>query len=106
MINSADKGSLHKLLRGVFFALYDWNVGRVDGTGVDRSLVASGREFIFPINPSPERLREGTSEVQQALDHFEAASPLMFRKGELFNILVSDRKRRHRELTKKVSLMR
>ena len=49
---------------------------------------------------------EGTSKVQQSLDHFEAASPPLFRLRYLFNILVSERRLRHRELCKNGNLMR
>ena len=61
-----------------------------------------GREFPFPIDLSPISLREGTSEVQQALDHFLDSSPPLFRQIELFNILVSERRMIHRELHNKV----
>ena len=33
-INSTDKGCLHQCLQGVLFALYYWNAGPVDGTGI------------------------------------------------------------------------
>ena len=42
-----------------------------------------------------------TSEGQQDLDHFEADSPFLFRQKELFSILVSESRMRHRELRKK-----
>ena len=35
-INSPDKGSLHQWLKGVLFALYDWNAGPVYGTEISR----------------------------------------------------------------------
>ena len=65
-----------------------------------------GREFPFTINLSPARSMEVTSEGQQALDHFEAVYPLMFVQRELFKIMLSDRRLRHRELINKVNLMR
>ena len=105
-INSADKGSLHQRLKGVFFALYAWNAFPVDGTDIAQSLMAIGIELPFPIDLSPANIREGTSEVKQALDHFEASSPLLFRQRDLFNILVSERRMRHRELRNKGKLMR
>ena len=43
----------------------------------------------------------GHSDLEQ-----QAASPILFRKRELFNILVSERRRRHRELRNKVKCMR
>ena len=38
--------------------------------------------------------------------HFEAAPVLLFRKRELFNILVSERRLRHRDMLNKVKLTR
>ena len=52
-IKSADKGSLHQWLQGIFSALYAWNVGPVDGTDISLSVVYIGREFPFPIYLSP-----------------------------------------------------
>ena len=40
------------------------------------------------------------------MDHFKASSTLLFRQQELFNILVSERKLRHRELRNKVKIVR
>ena len=40
------------------------------------------------------------------MDHFDAASPLLFRQRELFNILVSESRPRHRELHNKGKLMK
>ena len=67
-------------MQGVFFAMYAWNAGPLDGTDIAQSVVYIGREFPFPIELSPERVRESTSEVKQALDNFEAALPLLFRQ--------------------------
>ena len=39
------------------------------------------------------------------MDHFEAASPLLFRKIEMFRILVSERRMRHKEIHNKGKLM-
>ena len=97
-INSVEKFSLHQWLQGVFFAFYAWNVGPVDGTYIAQSVVDIRRELPFQIYLSPEMSREGNSEGHQALEHFEAASPLMFRQREIFNILVSERRPRQREL--------
>ena len=40
------------------------------------------------------------------MDHFEAASPIMFIQIESFNILVSKRRLRHRELRNKGNISR
>ena len=68
--------------------------------------MAIDRELPFPTDLSPERLRGGTSEGQQALYYFKAAYPLMFIQRDLFNILGYERRLRHREKCNKVKLMR
>ena len=83
-INSVDKGSLHQWLQCVLFSMYDWNSCTADGTDIAQSVVAIVREFPFIIDISPERLREITSEGQQALDHFEAAYPILFIQRDFF----------------------
>ena len=40
------------------------------------------------------------------MDHFEASSPLIFRQRDLFNILVSEMRLRHRDLRDKGKLAR
>ncbi len=98
-INTANTGTQQQWLQGVFFALYGWNAGPVDGTDIPRSVVAIGREFPFPIDLAlGHSERHGGSQGQQAADHFEAASPLLYRQRTLFDILVRERRERHREL--------
>ena len=60
-----------------------------------------GRKLPFIIDLSLESSRGVTSEGQQDLDHFDAASPLMLRQIDLFNVLVSGRRLIHRNLQKK-----
>ena len=62
--------------------------------------------FPFKMDPSPERIRESTPEGCTALYNFEAAYPLLFRKIEMFNILLSERKPRHREISNKEKFTR
>ena len=97
-INSADTAVLWRWKQGVLFCLYAWNASPVDGTDIPRSEVAIGRAFPFPIDLSPAVPRSTATEGQQALDHFEAASPLLFKQRDLVNIINSERRRRHAEL--------
>ena len=99
-----ENGSLNQWLKCVFFALYAWNAGPVDGTLITRSVVSIDRDLPFTIDLSPERSKEGNSEVQQSLDHFEASYPLIFKQRELFNILISERRLIHREICNKGNL--
>ena len=79
-IKSADKGSFLQWLQGMLFALCAWNSGPVYGTDIAQSVVDIGIDFPFPIDLSPASSREGISEVQQALDHFEADPQLCLYK--------------------------
>ena len=65
-----------------------------------------GIDSPFTIDPSPEIPRDDNSEGQQALDRFDAASPLLFRQRDIFNILVYDRRLRHGGLHNKGSITR
>ena len=77
-INKSDKGIRQQWLQGVLFSQNDCNAGPVYGTDIDRSLVAICRYSPLLIDLYPERSMEGTSEGQQALDHFEATYPHLF----------------------------
>ena len=105
-INSGYKGSFHQWLQGVLFALYTCNACTVEGTDIDQSVIDIGRDLPFPIELSSSRSREVTSEVKQALNHFKASSPPIFRQRAMFNILVYLRRLSHRELLNKVKLLR
>ena len=61
-INSMDKAIPHQWFQQVFFALYAWNAGQVDGTEIYLSIVDIVREFLFKIDLSPEISREDNSE--------------------------------------------
>ena len=82
------------------------DAGPLDGTDIAQSVVAIGRELPFPIDLSPYISREINSEVHQSLDRFEASSPILFRQRELFNILVSEIRLRHRDICNKDKLVR
>jgi hypothetical protein len=97
-INSADTASLWRWKQGVLFACYAWNSSPIDGTDVPRSQVAIGRHFPFPIDLSPALPRSTATEGQQALDHYEAASPLLFKQRQLLDVLNEERRRRHTEI--------
>ena len=97
-INTADKESFHQWLQGVLFALYAWNAGPIDGTDVPRSYAAIGREFPFPIDLSPDTPTDVTGDADSALDHCDAATPLLYKQRRLLNVLNDERRRRHREL--------
>jgi hypothetical protein len=97
-INSADTASLWRWKQGVLFACYAWNSSPIDGTDVPRSQVAIGRQFPFPIDLSPALPRSTNQEGQHALDHYEAASPLLFKQRQLLDILNAERRRRHTEI--------
>jgi hypothetical protein len=97
-INTADVDSLFRWKQGVLFSLYAWNAAPIDGTDLPRSLVAVGRNFPFPIDLTNATPRDGASEGEPALDHFESASPLLFQQRQLLIILNAERRQRHIDL--------
>eukprot|EP00978_Attheya_sp_CCMP212_P011561 scaffold28579_cov50-Attheya_sp.AAC.2 len=96
--NTADTGSLWIWKQGVLFCIYAWNASPVDGTDIPRSQVAIGREFPFPIDLTEPTVRTFPTQGQQALDHFEAVSPLLFRQRQMLDLLNSERRQRHTDL--------
>ena len=48
-INSANKGSLHQWLQGIFFAMSAWNAGPEDGSDIAKYVVDIGRELPYTI---------------------------------------------------------
>ena len=97
-VNSADTGTLEQWKQGTLFAIYAWNAGPIDGTDIPRSVAAIARDFPFPIDLSNAVPRHGAAEGQQALDHFEALSPLLYKQRQLLVILNAERRQRHNEL--------
>ena len=100
-INLSDKGSLNQYLQGLLFTLCAWNAGSGYGTDITWSVLSIGIELPFLIFLSPEMSEKGTSQVHQDMDHFEAASPLIFIQRYLFIILVSDQIPRHYKMRNK-----
>jgi hypothetical protein len=97
-INSADTGTLEQWKQGVLFAVYSWNAGPIDGTDLPRSVVAIARDFPFPIDLAEAIPRHGTAQGQQALDHFDAMSPLLYKQRQLLVELNAERRQRHIDL--------
>jgi hypothetical protein len=94
-INTADVDSLFRWKQGVLFSLYAWNAAPIDGTDLPRSVVAIGRDFPFPIDLSTATARDSASEGEAALDHFESASPLLYKQRQLLVIQNAERRQRH-----------
>jgi hypothetical protein len=97
-INTADVDSLFRWKQGVLFSLYAWNAAPIDGTDLPRSLVAMGRNFPFPIDLASATPRDGAPEGEAALEHFEAAIPLLSKQRQLLVILNAERRQRHIDL--------
>ena len=50
MLHREDTASFAQWRLGTSFATYSWNSAPVDGTDIERALVAIGRSFPFPID--------------------------------------------------------
>lgn len=85
---------------GTAFALYGWNSAPIDGTNIVRSYAAMGREFPFPIDIETEQQpqREHQAQGQAAVDHVDAAFPMLEKQRELLKILTTERREHHRNL--------
>ena len=85
---------------GVMFATYSWNAAPIDGTNLIRSFVAKGRVFPFPIQileeENPARIPQGQGE--DAIAFMETNFPLWAKQSTMLQILVAERRERHREL--------
>ena len=73
----------------------------MDGTDIERVLVAIGRSFPFPIDLAQGQPTAAGGEEKEAVDHFHAFFPLLLRQREIFTILVEIRRQRHRDLKNK-----
>jgi hypothetical protein len=88
-INTTDLDSLFRWKQGVLFSLYAWNAAPMDRTDLLPS--PTGRNFPFPIELSSATARDSDSEGEAALDHFESASPLLYKQRQLLIILNAER---------------
>jgi len=82
------------------FATYSWNAAPIDGTNLIRSFVAKGRVFPFPLqiaeDDNPVRIPAGQGEA--AVSFTETNFPLWAKQSVMLQILVAERRERHREL--------
>jgi ribosomal protein L21E len=99
-IGAADSQTYTQWAQGVMFATYSWNAAPIDGTNIIRSFVAKGRVFPFPLqideDNNPVRVPPGQGE--EALAHLETNFPLWARQSTMLQILVAERRERHRDL--------
>jgi hypothetical protein len=99
-IGAADSQSYTQWAQGVMFATYSWNAAPIDGTNLIRSFVAKGRVFPFPLQISeednPVRIPPGQGE--EATAFVETNFPLWAKQSTMLQILVAERRERHRDL--------
>ena len=92
----ANKGSFQQWWQGVMFSLYTWNVVPINGTNICCSFVMIGWEFPFLVDLSSTTAPQETlAEGQEALDHCDSASPLLYRQCQLLKILNEMRWQHH-----------
>ena len=97
---AADTQSFKQWAQGLSFAAYSWNAAPIDGTNIIRSFAAKSRVFPFPIQiaeeDNPPRIPQGQGE--DALAHLETNFPLWAKQSTMLQILIAERRERHREL--------
>ena len=99
-IGAADSQTYTQWAQGVMFATYSWNAAPIDGTNLIRSFVAKGRVFPFPLQiaeeDNPPRIPPGQGE--EAIAFVETNFPLWARQSTMLQILIAERRERHRDL--------
>ena len=99
-IMSADTQSYTQWAQGLSFAAYSWNAAPIDGTNIIRSFAAKGRVFPFPLQiaeeENPIRIPQGQGE--DAIAHVETNFPLWAKQSSMLQILIAERRQRHRDL--------
>ena len=99
-ITAANTESFTQWAQGIAFAAYSWNAAPIDGTNIIRSFVAKGRVFPFPIQindeDNPDRIPPGQGEA--AMAHLESNFPIWTKQAEILQLLIADRREKHRNL--------
>ena len=92
----AEKGSFQQWWQGVMFSLYAWNAAPINGTDICCSFVVIGWEFPFLVDMLSDTIPQETlAEGQEALDHCDLASPLLYKQWQLLKILNETRQQCH-----------
>ena len=99
-ISAADSQSYNQWAQGVMFATYSWNAAPIDGTNLIRSFVAKGRVFPFPLQITEENnpVRIPPGQGEEAVAFVETNFPLWAKQSVMLQILIAERRERHREL--------
>jgi hypothetical protein len=102
-IEATNGQSYTQWVLGVMFATYSWNAAPIDGTNLIRSFVAKGRVFPFPIQvaeeDNPPRVPQGQGEA--AISFIETNFPLWAKQSMMLQILIAERREKHRDLANK-----
>lgn len=102
-IEATNNQSYTQWVLGVMFATYSWNAAPIDGTNLIRSFVAKGRVFPFPIqvaeDDNPPRIPQGQGE--NAISFIETNFPLWAKQSMMLQILIAERREKHRDLANK-----
>ena len=77
---------------------YAWNSAHIDGTNINRSILAIGRELKFPINISSASLSPLTSnQADSVVKYLRLIDSSKHFASEILKILIENRRTVHRE---------
>ena len=97
-----ERGNNRVALEGILMSLYGWNSAPVIGTDISRSLMATGREFNFPIDFSTEQHQLLTS-TSLKVNSFAADQARLLSCGRaLAKELIHHHRTCHRERINKI----
>ena len=99
-ISAANSQSYAQWAQGLAFAAYSWNAAPIDGTNLVRSFVAKGRDFPFPLQIAEENnpVRIPPGQGEEAIAHFETNFPLWAQQSQMLQLLIAERREKHREM--------
>lgn len=91
------RGNNRVALEGILMSLYAWNSAPVIGTNISRSLLVTGREFIFPIDFSTEQHQLLTSSPQKVASYAADQARLLACGRHIARELIHAHRSWHRE---------
>ena len=93
-----ERGSVRVALEAILLLLYAWNSAPIPGTDLSRSLVAVGREFLFPIDISAANHLELIFSPESVQSYARTQAELLDASRDIARILLEEHRAYHRKL--------
>ena len=94
---TTDYGTIRAFLEGAEMVTYAWNSAPVVGTDLSCSLLASGREFHFPIDYTCCHHITFNIDKDDVKSFEDQLVPLLHKSSEIYKLLIHEHRATHRE---------